>query len=79
MLWSSRCNDKALVGMVKETVRQVSHSKKWKSQRVLDEQEKPAFDYKGRPLHLLPFSTAYSTAFNTSRLLIFDGFRCFGQ
>ena len=26
-----------------------------------------------------PFSTTYSTAFNTSRLLIFAGFRCFGK
>ncbi|MEY8358147.1 plasmid recombination protein [Anaerotruncus colihominis] len=49
VLWSKRCRDKALVGTVKETVQQVSHSKKWKSQRALDEQGKPAFDDKGRP------------------------------
>ena len=33
----------------------------------------------GKLLHLLPFSTMYSTAFNTSRLLIFAGFRCLGK
>ena len=33
VLWSKRCKDKALVGTVKETIQQVSHSKKWKSQR----------------------------------------------
>ena len=49
VLWSKRCKDKALVGTVKETVQQVSHSKKWKSQRALDEQGKPAFDDKGKP------------------------------
>lgn len=41
VLWSKRCKDKALVGTVKETIQQVSHSKKWKSQQVLDEQGKP--------------------------------------
>lgn len=49
VLWSKRCKDKALVGTVKETVRQISHSKKWKSQRAVDEQGRPAFDDKGRP------------------------------
>lgn len=49
VLWSKRCKDKALVGTVKEVVQQVSHSKKWKSQRAVDEQGKPAFDDKGRP------------------------------
>ena len=31
ILWSKRCKDKALVGTVKETVMQVSRSKKWAS------------------------------------------------
>ena len=35
--WSKRCKDPALVGMVKEVVHQVSHSKKWASQKVTDE------------------------------------------
>ena len=35
--WSKRCKDPALVGTVKEVVRQVSHSKKWASQKVMDE------------------------------------------
>ena len=38
VLWSKRCKDKALVGTVKETIQQISHSKKWKSQQVTDEQ-----------------------------------------
>ena len=35
--WSKRCKDKALVGTVKETVMQVSHSKKWKLPQLTDE------------------------------------------
>lgn len=35
--WSKRCKDKALVGTVKEVVNQVSHSKKWKSEQIVDE------------------------------------------
>jgi Plasmid recombination enzyme. len=35
--WSKRCKDPALVGTVKEVIHQVSHSKKWASQKVTDE------------------------------------------
>lgn len=35
--WSKRCKDPALVGTVKAVVHQVSHSKKWASQKVTDE------------------------------------------
>ena len=37
ILWPKRCKDPALVGTVKETIMQVSHSKKWQSQPVIDE------------------------------------------
>ena len=32
ILWTKRCKDKSLVGKVKETIMQVSMSKKWASQ-----------------------------------------------
>ena len=35
--WSKRCKDPSLVGTVKEVIHQVSHSKKWASQKVTDE------------------------------------------
>ena len=35
--WTKRCKDKSLVGKVKETVMQVSMSKKWASQPAVDE------------------------------------------
>lgn len=33
--WSKRCKDKSLVGTVKEVITQVSHSKKWASQKIM--------------------------------------------
>ena len=41
ILWSKRCKNPALVGTVKETVMQVSHSKKWQSRPMLDEFGEP--------------------------------------
>ena len=38
--WSKRCKDKSLVGTVKEVITQVSHSKKWKSEKTTDENGK---------------------------------------
>lgn len=35
--WSKRCKDPALVGTVKEIVHQISHSKKWASRKITDE------------------------------------------
>lgn len=35
--WSKRCKDPALVGTVKEVIHQISHSKKWASKKVTDE------------------------------------------
>ena len=37
ILWTKRCKDPALVGTVKEVVHQISHSKKWASQKITDE------------------------------------------
>ena len=36
ILWSKRCKDKSLVGTVKETIQQVSMSKKWDSKRFMN-------------------------------------------
>lgn len=38
--WSKRCKDKSLVGTVKEVVNQISHSKKWRSEPMIDENGK---------------------------------------
>lgn len=41
ILWTKRCKDKTLVGTVKETIMQVSNSKKWASEPIMDEHGKP--------------------------------------
>lgn len=56
VLWTKRCKDKALVGTVKETVWQVSHSKKWKSPQAVDENDMPVFDKKGKPVLVPSYS-----------------------
>ena len=50
ILWSKRCKDKSLVGTVKETIMQVSSSKKWLSKPALDEQGAPILQKNGKPV-----------------------------
>ena len=50
ILWSKRCRDKSLVGTVKETITQVSMSKKWNSKPALDENGKPILSANGKPV-----------------------------
>jgi hypothetical protein len=54
--WSKRCKDKSLVGTVKETVMQVSHSKKWKSPQLTDENGVPQFDANRKPILIPTYS-----------------------
>ena len=37
VLWTKRCKDPALAGTVKEVIHQISHSKKWASPKITDE------------------------------------------
>lgn len=53
VLWTKRCKDPKLVGTVKETVQQISHSKKWKSTPKLDERGFPIIKPDGKP-ELIP-------------------------
>ena len=50
ILWSKRCKDKSLIGTVKETVMQVSSSKKWISKPSLDENGNPMLSAKGKAI-----------------------------
>ena len=56
ILWTKRCKDKNLVGTVKETIQQISHSKKWKSAPQLDEKGKPVFLLNGKPALIPSYS-----------------------
>lgn len=56
VMWSKRCKNKSLVGTVKETIQQISHSKKWKSPQAVDENNQPVFDKNGKPVLVPSYS-----------------------
>ena len=64
ILWSKRCKDKALVGTVKETVMQVSRSKKWASKPLLDDAGKPVLQKSGKPVLKKSYSVLQDDFFN---------------
>ena len=64
ILWSKRCKDPALVGTVKETIMQVSRSKKWASLPALDEQGKPILQKNGKPVLRKSYSVLQDDFFN---------------
>ena len=54
--YSKRVKDKSLVGKVKESIMQVSHSKKWKSQKALDNEGNEILNDKGNPVLIKSYS-----------------------
>ena len=54
--WTKKCKDKSLIGTTKEVINQVSHSNKWKSEQVLDNQGKPVYDKKGNTVLIKSYS-----------------------
>lgn len=67
ILWSKRCKDKSLVGTVKETIMQVSSSKKWLSKPALDERGAPILQKNGRPVLRKPYSVLQDDFFQVMR------------
>ena len=67
ILWSKRCKNKSLVGTVKETIMQVSSSKKWQSQPSLDENGNPMLTAKGKPILKKSYSILQDDFFNAMR------------
>ena len=67
ILWSKRCKDKSLVGTVKETIMQVSSSKKWQSKPALDENGNPMLTAKGKPILKKSYSILQDDFFNAMR------------
>ena len=66
--WTKRCKDKSLVGKVKETVMQVSMSKKWESKPVLDEVTgEPLKTAKGKPVLKKSYSVLQDDFFQYMR------------
>ena len=64
ILWSKRCKNKALVGTVKETVMQVSRSKKWASKPLLDDAGEPVLQKNGKPVLKKSYSILQDDFFN---------------
>ena len=67
ILWSKRCKDKSLVGTVKETIQQVSMSKKWASKPALDENGEPILSTKGKPVLKKSYSVLQDDFFRYMR------------
>ena len=67
ILWSKRCKDKSLVGTVKETIQQVSMSKKWDSKPALDENGEPVLSTKGKPVLKKSYSVLQGDFFRYMR------------
>lgn len=67
VLWSKRCKDPSLVGTVKETVMQVSSSKKWLSQPALDDDGSPILQKNGKPVLRKSYSVLQDDVFNFMR------------
>ena len=67
ILWSKRCKDKALIGTVKESVMQVSRSKKWASKPLLDDAGKPVLQKNGKPVLKKSYSILQDDFFNYMR------------
>ncbi len=67
ILWSKRCKDKSLVGTVKETITQVSMSKKWNSKPALDENGKPILSANGKTVLKKSYSVLQDDFFRYMR------------
>ena len=67
LLWSKRCKDEFLRGTVKETITQVSRSKKWESKPVLNEDGNPMLNAKGKKILKSSYSVLQDDFFNFMR------------
>ena len=72
--WTKRCKDPELVGKVKETIHQVSHSKKWKSEKAVDKDGNPILNSKGKQVYHASYSVLQDKFFEHMHEAGFDGF-----
>ena len=67
ILWSKRCKDKSLVGTVKESIQQVSMSKKWDSKPALDENGEPLLSKNGKKVLRKSYSVLQDDFYHAMR------------
>ena len=67
ILWSKRCKDESLRGTVRETIMQVSSSKKWISKPALDENGQPILQKNGKPVLKKSYSVLQDDFYNFMR------------
>jgi len=67
ILWSKRCKDETLRGTVRETIQQVSMSKKWDSKPAMDENGEPILSAKGKPVLKKSYSVLQDDFFRYMR------------
>ena len=72
--WSKRCKDPALVGTVKEVIHQDSQSKKWKSEKALDENGNPVLNSKGKSVYRASYSILQDKFYEYMKEAGFEGF-----
>ena len=72
--WTKRCKDPELVGKVKEIIHQVSHSKKWKSEKAIDTDGNPILNSKGKQVYHASYSVLQDKFFEHMHNAGFEGF-----
>lgn len=72
--WSKRCKDPALRGTVRETIMQVSHSKKWPMVPMTNEQGQPVLKKNGKPRLVSSYSLLQTEFFEHMRQAGFTDF-----
>ena len=72
--WKKRCKDPELVGKVKEIIHQVSHSKKWKSEKAIDTDGNPILNSKGKQVYHASYSVLQDKFFEHMHSAGFEGF-----
>lgn len=72
--WTKRCKDHELIGKVKEVIHQVSHSKKWRSEKAVDEDGKPILNSKGKQIYHASYSILQDKFFEHMQGAGFTGF-----
>ena len=72
ILWSKRCKDESLRGTVKETIMQVSSSKKWLSKPAVDENGQPILQKNGKPVLKKSYSVLQDDFFQFMRKAGYD-------